>query len=119
MKALFTTLILIMLVSLTALSQFHTIGAELSGFKVPLAIAVGVVALLSVKARLLGIPRLTVYGVVLAGGVLGVEILRDLVGRPWHNVMSWGIPGLCILCYGIRMLVAFTKKYPLPAEETQ
>jgi len=114
--SILSLIVLVVLVSLTALSQFHTIGAGLSGFKVPLAIAVGVVALLSVKARLLGIPRLTTYGFILGGGVLSVEILRDIVGRPWHNVISWGIPGLCILFYGIRMLMTFMNKYPLSSE---
>jgi hypothetical protein len=114
--SILSLIVLVVLVSLTALSQFNMVSARISGFKVPLAIAVGVVTLLSVKAWLLGIPRLTTYGFILGGGVLSVEILRDIVGRPWHNVMSWGIPGLCILFYGIRMLITFTKKYPLPSE---
>jgi hypothetical protein len=114
--SILSLIVLVVLVSLTALSQFNMIGTHISGLKVPLAIAVGVVTLMSVKARLLGIPRLATYGFILGGGVLSVEILRDMVGRPWHNVMSWGIPGLCILIYGIRMLITFTTKYPLPSE---
>ena len=114
--SILSLIMLVVLVSLTALSQFKPISVNISGFKVPLAMAVGVVALLSVKAWLLGIPRLTTYGFILGGGVLSVEILRDMVGRPWHNVISWGIPGLCILFYGIRMLVTFMNKYPLPSE---
>jgi len=109
-------LVLVVLVSLTALSQFKPVGTRISGLKVPLLIAMGVLALLSVKAWLLGIPRLTTYGFIIGGSVLCVEFLRDLVGRPWHNVISWGVPGLCILLYGIRMFVTFTRKYPLPSE---
>jgi len=113
-------IVLVTLVSLTALGKFTgVIGVAISGFKVPLAIAFGVVVLLYVKARLLGIPRLTTYGFIIGGGVLSVEILRNIVGRPWHNMISWGIPGLCILFYGIRLLVMFTRKYPLPAEGSE
>jgi hypothetical protein len=112
-------IVLVVLVSLTALSQFDAIGVRISGFKVPLAIAVGVVALMSVKARLLGLPRLAIYGFVIGFGVLAVEVLRDIVGRPWHNLIAWGIPGLCILFYGIRLLVRFTHTYPLPSEESE
>jgi hypothetical protein len=117
--SILSLIVLVVLVGLTALSQFKPIGVGMSGFKVPLVIAVGVVALLSVKAWFLGIPRLTTYGFILGGSVLCVELLRDIVGRPWHNVISWGIPGVCILCYGISMLIAFTKKYPLPAEGSE
>ncbi|MFC1607397.1 hypothetical protein ACFL47_05445 [Candidatus Latescibacterota bacterium] len=110
-------IVLVTLVTLTALSKFHVIGMELSGFKVPLTIAVGVVVLMSVKARLLGFPRLEIYGFIIGFGVLAVELLRDIVARPWHNVISWGIPGLCILYYGIRTLVIFIRKYPIPSGE--
>jgi len=113
-------IVLVVLVTLTALNKFTDVfGVAISGFKVPLAIAAGVVVLLSVKARLLGIPRLTTYGFIIGGGVLSVEILRDIVGRPWHNMISWGIPGLCILFYGIRLLVTFIHKYPLPSEGSE
>jgi hypothetical protein len=110
---------LITLVTLTALDKFDVIGVDFSGFKVPLTIAVGVVALLSIKAWLLGIPRLATYGFILGGSVLSVEILRNVVGRPWHTVISWGIPGLCILFYGIRLLLKFVRKYPLPSEGSE
>ncbi|NQV32309.1 MAG: hypothetical protein HQ515_06420 [Phycisphaeraceae bacterium] len=115
--SILTLIVLVTLVALTALGKFTDVfGGGLSGLKVPLAIAIGVVILMSVKARLLGIPRLQVYGFVIGIGVLSVEVLRNLVGRPWHSVISWGLPGLCILFYGIRMLTTFTKKYPLPSE---
>ncbi|MBT4483843.1 MAG: hypothetical protein HOC71_09220 [Candidatus Latescibacteria bacterium] len=113
-------IVLVVLVSLTALGKFTDVfGVAISGFKVPFTIAVGVVALMSVKARLLGIPRLTTYGFIIGSGVLCVEILRNIVGDPWHNMISWGIPGICILFYGIHKLLTFINKYPLPVEEVQ
>ena len=115
--SILSTIVFVPLVILTALGKFSEVfGVTISGFKVPLTIAVGVVALMSFKARILGIPRLEIYGFVIGFGVLAVEVLRDIVGRPWHNMISWGIPGLCILFYGIRMLVIFMRKYPLPAD---
>ncbi len=101
------------------MSKFDVIGVAITGFKVPLTIAFGVVVLMYVKARLLGIPRLTTYGFIIGGGVLCVEILRNIFGNPWHNMISWGIPGLCILFYGIRLLVIFMGKYPLPAQGSE
>ena len=108
------------LVTLTALGKFTDVfGVRISGFKVPLTIAVGVVALMSVKARLLGIPHLAIYGFVIGFAVLSVEVLRDFIGPPWHNMISWGIPGLCILFYGTWRLVAFMHKYPVPPEGSE
>ncbi|MFC1694488.1 hypothetical protein ACFL1R_13415 [Candidatus Latescibacterota bacterium] len=74
---------------------------------------------MSIKVRLLGIPRLEIYGFVIGCGVLAVEVLRDMVGRPWHYMISFGIPGIFILFYGIRRLVAFMHKYPLPSEGSE
>ena len=118
--SILTFIVLVVLVTLTALGKFTDVfGVGISGFKVPLTIAVGVVALMSLKARLLDFPRLELYGFVIGFGVLAVEVLRDSVGRPWHNMISWGIPGLIILFYGLRRLVAFMQKYPLPSEGSE
>ena len=113
-------IVLVTLVSLTALDKFTDVfGVTISGFKVPLTIAVGVVVLMSVKARLLGIPRLKIYGFVIGFGIIAVEILRLIVADPWHYMIAFGIPGVCILFYGIRMLVIFMHTYPLPSEGSE
>jgi|GEM_PF-1378760 hypothetical protein len=112
-----TLIILIVLVTLTALSTFDVISVKISGYKVPLAIAAGVLVLLTVKARLLGIPRLEIYGIILGSCILSVEILRNYIGEPWHNVISWGVPGAAVLLYGIYRMKTFMNKYPLPERE--
>jgi len=118
--SLLSSVILVTLVLFTAFGLFSKVfGITLSGFKVPFTIAIGVMALMWFKARILQVPRLEIYGVVIGCGVISIEILRDIVGRPWHNVISWGVPGVIILLYGLHLLVTFTRKYPLPIEGSE
>ncbi|MBN1290579.1 MAG: hypothetical protein JXB48_01985 [Candidatus Latescibacteria bacterium] len=115
--SIISLIVFAILIILTATGKFTEVtGVDIKGFIVPLSIAVGAVVLLSFKAHLLGIPHLTIYGFVIGFGILAVEILRNIIGDPWHYMISFGVPGLFILFYGIRSLVTFTRKYPLPSE---
>jgi hypothetical protein len=43
--------------------------------------------------------------------------MRDFVGQPMDCLISFGVPGLAILIYGLALLSQFMKKYPLPTPE--
>ncbi|MCK4655696.1 MAG: hypothetical protein KAT85_01655, partial [candidate division Zixibacteria bacterium] len=62
-------------------------------------------------------PRLYIYAALLIFGVVASEFLLDYIGAPFNTIISFGIPGLAILVYGISLLFRFMKSYPKPTQE--
>jgi len=79
-----------------------TLGTMLDGFAVPLII---------------GISTFWVYGLIIGVGIIVAEVLYKTVGTPLAGIITFGIPGILILFYGVLILSRFLRKYPLPKEE--
>ncbi len=61
-------------------------------------------------------PRLYGYGLLLLFVIIESEFLIRYFGKAMYP-LYFGIPGLCILAYGLNLLFSFMKKYPRPAPE--
>jgi hypothetical protein len=68
-------------------------------------------------AFLLDNPRLALLGVIVGLSVIAAELLRDLVGRPWHFLIAYGTAGVIMLIMGALLLSRFIRNYPLLVSE--
>lgn len=88
---------------------------------VPLAaILFGVLALQAVvmfalAAHFLGVQRFYVYGLLVAVGYVGTEILAVVQGISlgWDIVAMFGLPALVMLPFGLVLLVRFVRDHPM------
>lgn len=94
-----------------------TLGIILDGFAVPLIIGISTIIGMGVFAYLKDFPHLWVYGLIIGGGIPVAEVLYKTVGTPLDGIITFGIPGILILFYGMLILSRFLRKYPLPEEE--
>jgi hypothetical protein len=109
-----TTIILVTLVTLTALGIFPgRIADVLPGLGFMAVVALGTIALMSIIAYILDYPRLALIGIIVGVSVMAVEILREVVGRPWHFLIGHGTAGLIMLALGLVLLIRFLREYPL------
>ncbi len=84
-------------------------GAAELGWRL-VAMAVAPIAAIAIYA--LDFPRLFLYLAFLMAAVLESEFLVRFVGTPANAVISFGIPGLIILCAGLYQLFRFIQRYP-------
>lgn len=82
-----------------------------------MTIAVFVAPLAAIGVFMMDYPRLYVYAALLLAGVVQAEFLLEYVGAPLNTLVSFGVPGLAIVAYGITLLVGFIKKYPVQPRE--
>ena len=83
----------------------------------PISLGLIVAPLILIAAYFLDYPRLYIYAVVMFFGFPHSGFLYDYIGKPLNSLISFGIPGLAILAYGISLLFRFMKSYPRPTEE--
>jgi hypothetical protein len=57
-------------------------------------------------------PRLYIYAALLFVSVIEAEFLLDYVGTPLNAVLSFGIPGVVIIAFGINLLIKFIRTHP-------
>ncbi|MFC1484710.1 hypothetical protein ACFL5M_06100 [Candidatus Neomarinimicrobiota bacterium] len=108
-----STVFLVTLVTLTALGIFPgRIAAALPGFGFMAVVALGTIAFMALFAFLLDYPRLALLGVIVGLSVVAAELLRDLVGRPWHFLIAYGTAGVIMLAMGALLLISFMRTYP-------
>jgi hypothetical protein len=62
-------------------------------------------------------PRMYIYAAALLFSILESEMLISYVGTPLNFFISFAIPGVAILVFGLKLLVSFMKKYPKPTQE--
>jgi hypothetical protein len=108
-----STVVLVTLVTLTVLGIFPgRIAAALPGIGFMAVVALGTIALMTLCAFLLDNPRLALLGVIVGLSVIAAELLRDLVGRPWHFLIAYGTAGVIMLSMGALLLSRFIRNYP-------
>lgn len=90
---------------------------DFSGGRLWLMISPLAALFIALGAYLMDYPRLYIYAVVLVYGILQAEFLREYVGSPLDSLISFGIPGVIILGYGLSLLLRFVKRYPKPTPE--
>ena len=111
-------IITFMLLIMTITKTFPgTLGIMLDGFAVPLIIGISTIIGMGVFAYLKDFPHLWVYGLIIGVGIPVAEVLYKTVGTPLDGIITFGIPGILILFYGVLILSRFLRKYPLPEEE--
>ena len=94
-----------------------TFGNMLNGYAVPLIIGISTIFGMGVFAYIRDFPHLWIYGLIIGLGIIVAELLYKIVGTPLDGIITFGIPGLIILFYGLVILYRFLKKYPLLTEE--
>ena len=94
-----------------------TFGSMLDGYAVPLIIGISTIIGMGVFAYIKDFPHLWVYGVIIGLGIIVAEVLYKTVGTPLDGIITFGIPGILVLFYGVVILFRFLRKYPLPKEE--
>ena len=94
-----------------------TLGTMLDGFAVPLIIGISTIIGMGVFAYIKDFPHLWVYGLIIGLGIIVAEVLYKTVGPPLNGIITFGIPGILVLFYGVVILFRFLRKYPLPKEE--
>jgi len=94
-----------------------TFGSMLDGYAVPLVIGISTIIGMGVFAYIKDFPHLWVYGLIIGLGIIVAEILYKTVGSPLDSIITFGIPGILVLFYGVVVLFRFLRKYPLPKEE--
>jgi len=72
---------------------------------------------MGIFAYITDFPHISIYGLIIGLGIIVAEILYKTVGTPLDGIITFGIPGLIILFYGLAILYRFLKKYPLPKGE--
>lgn len=87
--------------------------------RVGLPLMLGFVAgpILVIIAYFLDYPRLYIYTAILFVGIPHSSLLFDYIGRPLNSILSFGLPGVLILGYGLTLLSRFMAKYPKVAQE--
>ena len=75
-----------------------------------------VALIVSLAAYFLDYPRLYIYGILLAFGIIESKFIYSLIDPPVHALISFGIPGVAITAYGISLLYRFLGQYPKPEE---
>jgi hypothetical protein len=97
-----------------AVGFFAGMGENL---KIPVMAAMVIAPLLVLAAYFIDYPRMYIYAAVLFVSIPHAAVVYDFVGEPVNSLISFGLPGLAILAYGLVLLNQFTKKYPLPKPE--
>jgi hypothetical protein len=79
----------------------------------------GIIAapLVAIVVYLMDYPRMYIYAAGLLFCILESEMLLGYVGAPLNFFISFAIPGVAILIFGLKLLLSFVKKYPKPAQE--
>ncbi len=95
-------------------SAFGLIGANLFVPSLPIMI---IAPLLIVAAYFIDYPRMYIYAAILFFVIPHAAFMNRFVDYPVNCLISFGIPGLVILVYGVVLLSQFMKKYPLPNPE--
>jgi len=75
-----------------------------------------VALIVCIAAYFLDFPRLYIYGALLAFGIIESMFIYPFVDSPVHTMISFGIPGVVVIAYGITLLYKFLGKYPKPEE---
>lgn len=75
------------------------------------------VALLALPVLAVGVyamdfPRLWIYAALLIAGIAESEFLITRIGRPYNDLVAFGLPGVVIVSIGLNLLVRFVQKYP-------
>jgi len=94
-----------------------TLGNMLDGYAVPIIIGISTIIGMGVFAYIKDFPHLWIYGLIIGLGIIVAEVLYKTVGTPLDSIITFGIPGLIILFYGLIILYRFLRKYPLPKGE--
>ncbi|UCE25473.1 MAG: hypothetical protein JSU74_05350 [Candidatus Zixiibacteriota bacterium] len=93
---------------------FEVLGGSLS---VPVMVGMIIAPLLLLAAYFIDYPRMYIYAVLLLVSIPHAAFMYEFVGVPFNGLISFGIPGLVILIYGLNLLAKFIRKYPLPTPE--
>ncbi len=72
---------------------------------------------IAIAGYFLEYPRLYLYAAVLVFGLVQIEFLHSIVGRPLDSLIGFGISGSVILIYGIGLFLKFLKDHPMPNSE--
>lgn len=91
--------------------------SERVGFPITLGLVAAPVV--ATAAYALDCPRMFIYAALLFAAIPHAGFLYVYIGRPLNSLISFGVPGIIILGYGIMLLVQFVKKYPLPSSEVR
>jgi hypothetical protein len=92
-------------------------GSLADNVGLPMGVGLVVAPLILVAAYFLDYPRMYIYAVIIFFSIPHSGFLYDYVSIPFNSLISFGIPGLAILVYGISLLVRFMKRYPKPTQE--
>lgn len=78
-------------------------------------LAIQAVVMFALAAYFLGVQRFYVYGLLVAAGYVGTEILAAVQGisRGWDIVAMFGLPVLVMLPVGLVLLVRFVRSHPI------
>ncbi len=108
----------IILLTLTWLGPFQiTVGNILGGYAVPIGAGLFAIFILGLTAYMADFSHLFIYGIFIGGGIIFAELIESIIASPLNNTISFGIPGILVIAFGIYTLTQFLKKYPLPTEE--
>ena len=76
--------------------------------------AMMVLPVVAIGVYFLDYPKMIIYAALLLYAIVSTEFLIPYLGKPLSTILSFGIPGLAIIGYGVFLLLKFLKKYPLP-----
>jgi len=113
-----TTVVLITLVFMTIARMFPgVLGIFLKGYAVPLIIGISAIIGMSIVAFLMDFQRLYIYGVLIGFGIIVAEVLHNTIGSPLDSLITFGIPGVVVFAYGVKIFLRFLHDYPLPSDK--
>ena len=95
----------------------NMLGESNGDFSILLFAGLVVAPLLAALGYIFDYPRLYIYAVVLSVGIPHSKMMTNIVGTPFNQMITFGIPGVFILLYGLNLLSEFMKKYPKPTAE--
>jgi hypothetical protein len=83
----------------------------------PLTLGLILAPFLLIAAFLLDYPRLYVYIAIFAFAIPHAGILRNFVAEPFNLSVSFGVPGVAILIFGLALFFRFLREYQKPSAE--
>ena len=108
----------VILLLLTFLGPFQIdIGTILGGYAVPIGAGLFAIFICGLTAYLVDFSHLFFYGLIIGLGIIITELIQTTIESPLNNTLTFGIPGIIVILFGLFTLNHFLKKYPLPTEE--
>ena len=84
--------------------------AFLGGYAVDVGSGITALVILCFFARMLDFPRLYIYGILIGLGIPFSALLHSTIGYPLDFLIAFGIPGVIVVMFGIRMLNNFLRR---------